>query len=104
MKAAGILTMIHINSGQTGVGRFMEELGYSLNDLHSVYQWADDQSVRRSHQETKPRRKGAQKIPTKKTMILQMFEWNLMLINLKFTKYIKNNTFRNVVHISTKFC
>ena len=43
------------------VGRFMEDLGYSLNDLHSVYQWADDRSVRRSHQESKPRRKGAQK-------------------------------------------
>ena len=45
VKAAGILAMIHLNSGQKSVGRFLESLGITLNDLNEFLKSCDEESL-----------------------------------------------------------
>ena len=48
VRAAALLAMIHINSGQSGVGKFMETIGFKLNDVNSIFEKADAESIMKS--------------------------------------------------------
>ena len=48
IECAGILAMIHINSGQHRVSQFLQSIGYEVNGLHEVFKRADEDSKRRS--------------------------------------------------------
>ena len=51
LKAALTLTVIHINSGQQSVAKFLEELGFSIGNLESFYKKLDEESIRKSQYE-----------------------------------------------------
>ena len=57
VRASALLTMIHVNSGQVGVGKFMEKLGYKLNDVHDIFKRADEKSITQSNTNRKPSKK-----------------------------------------------